>query len=151
MYFRYNFDIQSIFVRYYRFIFSRFGTFDPSDIFGIFGVFSTIDIFSVDSVQKFFRHIFFILVTKPKKKAMTNVYTLKNINNKDNDSFKGVGQRLGGAYEQEFKEKLYSALKSKAEINDLSEKLIDKYNEREKEFENKASQLIASTTIPTYF
>ncbi|GBC12501.2 hypothetical protein GLOIN_2v1763802 [Rhizophagus irregularis DAOM 181602=DAOM 197198] len=81
-----------------------------------------------------------------KKKAMTNVYTLKNINNKDNDSFKGVGQRLGGTYEQEFKEKLYSTIKSKAEINDLSEKLVDKYNEREKEFENKASQLIASTT-----
>ncbi|CAB5202209.1 unnamed protein product [Rhizophagus irregularis] len=77
---------------------------------------------------------------------MTNVYTLKNINNKDNDSFKGVGQRLGGTYEQEFKEKLYSTIKSKAEINDLSEKLVDKYNEREKEFENKASQLIASTT-----
>ncbi|GES86508.1 hypothetical protein GLOIN_2v1777817 [Rhizophagus clarus] len=77
---------------------------------------------------------------------MTNVYTLKDINNKSNCSFRGVGQRLGGAYEQEFKEKLYSALKSKAEINDLSEKLIDKYNEREKEFENKASQLIASTT-----
>ena len=77
---------------------------------------------------------------------MTNVYTLKDINNKGDGSFRGVGQRLGGAYEQEFKEKLYSALKSKAEINDLSEKLIDKYNEREKEFENKASQLIASTT-----
>ncbi|PKY33861.1 hypothetical protein RhiirB3_453119 [Rhizophagus irregularis] len=77
---------------------------------------------------------------------MTNVYTLKNINNKDNDSFKGVGQRLGGTYEQEFKEKLYSAIKSKAEINDLSEKLVDKYNEREKEFENKASQLNTSTT-----
>ncbi|UZO14850.1 uncharacterized protein OCT59_006294 [Rhizophagus irregularis] len=58
----------------------------------------------------------------------------------------GVGQRLSGANEQEIKEKLYSALKSKAEINDLSEKLVDKYNEREKEFENKASQLIASTT-----
>ncbi|UZO11548.1 uncharacterized protein OCT59_003111 [Rhizophagus irregularis] len=54
---------------------------------------------------------------------MTNVYTLKNINNKDNDSFKGVRQRLGGTYEQELKEKLYSAIKSKAEINDLSEKL----------------------------
>jgi len=77
---------------------------------------------------------------------MTNVYTLKNINNKDNDSFKGVGQRLGGTYEQEFKEKLYSTIKSKAEINDLSEKLVDKYNEREKEFENKASQLNASST-----
>ncbi|PKB98876.1 hypothetical protein RhiirA5_383603 [Rhizophagus irregularis] len=97
---------------------NTFGTFDPSDIFA----------------------------TKPKKKAMTNVYTLKNINNKDNDSFKGVGQRLGGTYEQELKEKLYSAIKSKAEINDLSEKLVDKYNEREKEFENKASQLNASST-----
>ncbi|CAB5351841.1 unnamed protein product [Rhizophagus irregularis] len=77
---------------------------------------------------------------------MTNVYTLKNINNKDNDSFKGVRQRLGGTYEQELKEKLYSAIKSKAEINDLSEKLVDKYNEREKEFENKANQLNASST-----
>ena len=77
---------------------------------------------------------------------MTNVYTLKDINNKGDGSFRGVGQWLGGAYEQELKEKLYSALKSKAEINDLSEKLIDKYNEREKEFENKASQLITSTT-----
>ncbi|CAB5362486.1 unnamed protein product [Rhizophagus irregularis] len=77
---------------------------------------------------------------------MTNVYILKNINNKDNDSFKGVRQRLGGTYEQELKEKLYSAIKSKAEINDLSEKLVDKYNEREKEFENKASQLNASST-----
>ncbi|RIA91117.1 hypothetical protein C1645_737364 [Glomus cerebriforme] len=77
---------------------------------------------------------------------MTNVHTLNDINNKSNGFFKGVGQRLGGVYEQEFKEKLYSALKSKAEINDLSEKLIDKYNEREKEFENKASQLIAFTT-----
>ncbi|CAB4393925.1 unnamed protein product [Rhizophagus irregularis] len=76
---------------------------------------------------------------------MTNVHTLNDIN-KGDSSFKGVGQRLGGAYEQELKEKLYSALKSKAEINDLSEKLVDKYNEREKEFENKASQLIASST-----
>ncbi|CAG8744324.1 6723_t:CDS:2 [Rhizophagus irregularis] len=65
--------------------------------------------------------------TKPKKKAMTNVHTLNDIN-------------------KELKEKLYSALKSKAEINDLSEKLVDKYNKREKEFENKASQLIASST-----
>ena len=57
-----------------------------------------------------------------------------DINNKGNGSFKGVGQRLGGAYEQELKEKLYSTLKSKAEINDLSEKLLAKYSEREKEF-----------------
>ncbi|GES88337.1 hypothetical protein GLOIN_2v1770750 [Rhizophagus clarus] len=54
---------------------------------------------------------------------MTNIHTLNDIN-KGDGSFKGVSQRLGSAYEQELKEKLYSALKSKAEINDLSEKLI---------------------------
>ena len=84
---------------------------------------------------------------------MTNVYALKDINNKGDGSFRGVGQRLGGAYEQELKEKLYSALRSKAEINDLSEKLLAKYSERENEYqrtyadmENKTSQLIASST-----
>ena len=84
---------------------------------------------------------------------MSNIHTLNDINNKGDGSFKGVGQRLGGAYEQELKEKLYSTLKSKAEINDLSEKLLAKYSEREREFqrtyadfENKASQLIASST-----
>ena len=71
--------------------------------------------------KSIFNRIFFnILATKPKKKAMTNVYTLRNINNN--------GRRLGSAYEQELKEELYSALKSKAEINDLSEKLVDKYS-----------------------
>ena len=65
----------------------------------------------------------------------------------------GGGQRLGGAYEQELKEKLYSALRSKAEINDLSEKLLAKYSEREKEFHrtyadigNKLKQLNACNT-----
>ena len=84
---------------------------------------------------------------------MTNVYTLKDINNKGDGSFRGVGQRLGGAHEQELKEKLYSALRSKAEINDLSEKLLAKYSERENEYqrtyadmENKTSQLIAFST-----
>ncbi|CAG8609542.1 35118_t:CDS:1, partial [Gigaspora margarita] len=37
--------------------------------------------------------------------------------------------------EQELKEKLYSALRSKAEINDLSEKLLTKYLEQEKELQ----------------
>src|SRR5919205_1715574 len=87
---------------------------------------------------------------------MTNVYTLKDINNKGDGSFRGVGQRLGGAYEQELEKKLYTTLSSKAEINDLCEKLLAKnseYSEREKEFqrtyadmENKASQLNAFTT-----
>ena len=57
---------------------------------------------------------------------MTNMYTLKDINNKGDGSFREIGQRLGSAYEQELKEKLYSALRSKAEINDFSEKLLAK-------------------------
>ncbi|CAG8760991.1 15653_t:CDS:1, partial [Rhizophagus irregularis] len=79
---------------------------------------------------------------------MTNVYTLKDINNK--------GHRLGSAYEQELEKKLYTTLSSKAEINDLCEKLLAKnseYSRREKGFhqihadvENKISQLNASTT-----
>src|ERR1044072_5469104 len=71
---------------------------------------------------------------------MTNVYTLKDINNK--------GHRLGSAYEQELKKKLYTTLSSKAEINDLCEKLLAKnseYSEREEDIGNKISQLIAFT------
>ncbi|CAG8733374.1 11382_t:CDS:2 [Dentiscutata erythropus] len=84
---------------------------------------------------------------------MTNVYTLKDINNKSDGSFRGAGQRLGGEYEQELKEKLYSALRSKAELRDLNEKLVDKYSEREKEYQqiyadigNKIDQVNESTT-----
>ncbi|PKB97147.1 hypothetical protein RhiirA5_468876 [Rhizophagus irregularis] len=72
---------------------------------------------------------------------MTNVYTLKDINNK--------GHRLGSAYEQELKKKLYTTLSSKAEINDLCEKLLAKnseYSEREEDIGNKISQLNASST-----
>ncbi|CAG8853409.1 33631_t:CDS:1, partial [Gigaspora margarita] len=36
---------------------------------------------------------------------------------------------------QELKEKLYSALRSKTKINDLSEKLLTKYFEQEKELQ----------------
>ncbi|GES96815.1 hypothetical protein GLOIN_2v1847513 [Rhizophagus clarus] len=63
------------------------------------------------------------------------MYTLKDINNK--------GHRLGSAYEQEFEKKLYTTLSSKAEINDLCEKLLAKnseYSEREENIENKISQ-----------
>ncbi|EXX68817.1 hypothetical protein RirG_101670 [Rhizophagus irregularis DAOM 197198w] len=72
---------------------------------------------------------------------MTNVYTLKDINNK--------GHRLGSAYEQELEKKLYTTLSSKAEINDLCEKLLAKnseYSEREEDIGNKISQLNASST-----
>ncbi len=84
---------------------------------------------------------------------MTNIYTLKDINNKGNTSFKEIRQWFDDTYKQELKEKLYSALKSKAEINDLSEKLLVKYSEWEREFQwiytdigNKISQLNAFST-----
>ena len=76
---------------------------------------------------------------------MFNVYTLKDINKR--------GHRLGSAYEQELKKKIRSIIEFNSEINDLSEKLVDKYNEREKEYQrsysdigNKISQLNASST-----
>ncbi|RGB22342.1 hypothetical protein C1646_776254 [Rhizophagus diaphanus] len=85
-------------------------------------------------------------MVKNGQKAQRERVHINHYWSKFDSSFKEVSQRFGNAYEQELEEKLYSALKSKAEINDLSEKLVDKYNEREKEFENKVSQLIASST-----
>src|SRR5436853_2228019 len=77
---------------------------------------------------------------------MSNVHTLNDIKDREGGSYKKPGHRLGSAYEQELKKKLRSVTEFNSEINDLSEKLVDKYNEREKEFENKVSQLITSTT-----
>ncbi|PKY60030.1 hypothetical protein RhiirA4_483277, partial [Rhizophagus irregularis] len=83
---------------------------------------------------------------------MPNVYTLNDIKDREGGSYKKPGHRLGSAYEQELEKKLRSVAEFNSEINDLSEKLVDKYNDREKEFqqnyadmENKASQLIASS------
>ncbi|CAJ0906465.1 22452_t:CDS:1, partial [Entrophospora sp. SA101] len=50
---------------------------------------------------------------------MANVYTLQNIK----------GHRLGSIRE-ELEKKIHDAIKSKAEINNLSEKLQDKYIKR---------------------
>ena len=79
---------------------------------------------------------------------MSNVHTLKDIKNR--------GHRLGSAYEQELEKKLRSAIDFNSEIIDFNEKLQaenSEYSEREKEFqrtyadfENKASQLNASST-----
>src|ERR1044071_4586254 len=77
---------------------------------------------------------------------MSNVHTLNDIKDREGGSYKKPGHRLGSAYEQELEKKLRSVTEFNSEINNLSEKLVDKYNEREKEFENKASQLITSTT-----
>ena len=59
---------------------------------------------------------------------------------------------IKSAYEQELEKKLRSVTEFNSEINDLSEKLVDKYNEREKESQrtyadigNKISQLNASS------
>ena len=68
---------------------------------------------------------------------MSNVHTLKDI--------KDRGHRLGSTYVQELEKKLKTAIDYNSEIIDFNEKLQAEYSEREKEFENKASQLIAST------
>ncbi|RIA87991.1 hypothetical protein C1645_826988 [Glomus cerebriforme] len=79
---------------------------------------------------------------------MSNVYTLKDINNR--------GHRLGSTYEQELEKKLRTAIDFNSEIIDFNEKLQaenSEYSEREKESQrtyadigNKISQLNASTT-----
>ncbi|CAG8833875.1 28196_t:CDS:1, partial [Gigaspora margarita] len=50
-------------------------------------------------------------------------------------------QGAGLARKCELKEKLYSVLRSKAEINDLSEKLLTKYLEQEKELQQSQKAL----------
>ncbi|CAG8742864.1 5082_t:CDS:1 [Dentiscutata erythropus] len=76
---------------------------------------------------------------------MSNVYTLKDLNKRRH--------RLGSVYKQELEKKIRSVTEFNSEINDLSEKLVDKYNEREKEYQrsysdigNKISQLNVSST-----
>ena len=56
---------------------------------------------------------------------MANIYTLQNIK----------GHRLGSIREEELEKKIHDAIKSKAEINNLSEKLQDKYIKRVKAFD----------------
>jgi len=76
---------------------------------------------------------------------MSNVHTLNDIKNR--------GHRLGSVYEQELEKKLRSVTEFNSEINDLSEKVVNKYNEREEEIQrtyadigNKISQLNTSST-----
>jgi len=60
---------------------------------------------------------------------MSNVYTLNDIKDRESGSYKKPDHRLDSAYEQELEKKLRSVTEFNFEINDLSEKLIDKYNE----------------------
>ncbi|CAG8765251.1 14311_t:CDS:1, partial [Rhizophagus irregularis] len=83
---------------------------------------------------------------------MSKVHTLNDIKDREGGSYKKPGHRLGSAYEQELEKKLRSVTEFNSEINDLSEKLVDKYNEREKEYQrsysdigNKIGQLNASS------
>src|SRR6266480_4700433 len=72
---------------------------------------------------------------------MSNMYTLKDI--------KDRGYQLGSIYEQELKKKLRTAIDFNFEIIDFNEKLQAEnleYSEREKDIENKISQLNAFTT-----
>ncbi|CAG8507638.1 4413_t:CDS:1, partial [Scutellospora calospora] len=60
-----------------------------------------------------------------KQANMANVYTFQNIK----------GHRLGSICEEELEKKIHDAIKSKAEINKLSEKLQDKYIKQMKAFD----------------
>ena len=63
-----------------------------------------------------YAHFFFLLYNHAK--IMSNVHTLKDIKNR--------GHRLGSAYEQELEKKIRSVTEFNSEINDLSEKVVDK-------------------------
>ena len=70
-------------------------------------------------------YIIYYLAEQAQGANMTNVYTLQNIK----------GHRLGSIREQELENKIHDAIKSKAEINNLSEKLQDKYIKQIKAFD----------------
>ncbi|CAG8592217.1 20676_t:CDS:2 [Cetraspora pellucida] len=61
---------------------------------------------------------------------MANVYTFQNIK----------GYRLGSICEEKLEKKIHDAIKSKAEINKLSEKLQDKYIKQMKAFDRERKE-----------
>ncbi len=78
-------------------------------------------------ISEIYLCIFFLIYNYAN--IMSNIYTLNDIKDKKGGSYKKSGHRLDSAYEQELKKKLRSITEFNSEINDLSEKLIDKYNE----------------------
>src|SRR6266542_3746330 len=101
-------------------------------------------------ISEIYSCIFFLIYNHAN--IMSNVHTLNDIKDREGGSYKKSNHRLGSAYEQELEKKIRSVTEFNSEINDLSEKLVDKYNEREKEsqrtyadIENKISQLNASS------
>ncbi len=76
-------------------------------------------------ISEIYSCIFFLIYKHVN--IMSNMYILNDIKNR--------GYRLGSAYEQKLKKKLRSITEFNFEINDFSEKVIDKYNEREEEIQ----------------
>ncbi len=66
---------------------------------------------------------------------ISNMHILNDIKNKEGSFYKKSSYWLDSAYEQELEKKIRSIIKFNFEINDLSEKLVDKYNKWEKEFQ----------------
>ncbi len=83
-------------------------------------------------ISEIYLCIFFLIYNHTN--IMFNVQTLNDIKDREGDSYKKPDHWLSSAYEQELKKKLRSITKFNSEINDLSEKLVDKYNKQEKEY-----------------
>src|SRR6266498_5933555 len=99
-------------------------------------------------ISEIYLCIFFLIYNYAN--IISNVHILNDIKDKEGGSYKKPGYRLNSAYEQELKKKIRFITEFNSEINDLSEKLVDKYNEQEKEYQrnysdigNKISQLNA--------
>ena len=78
-------------------------------------------------ISEIYLCIFFLIYNYAN--IMSNIYTLNDIKDKKGGSYKKSGHRLDSAYEQELKKKLSSVIKFNFEINDLSKKMVYKYNE----------------------
>ena len=101
-------------------------------------------------ISEIYLCIFFLIYNHAN--IMFNVHILNDIKDREGGSYKKPGYRLNSAYEQELKKKIRFITEFNSEINDLSEKLVDKYNEQEKKYqrsysdiENRISQLNASS------
>src|SRR6266542_6027313 len=100
-------------------------------------------------ISEIYSCIFFLIYNHAN--IISNMHTLNDIKDREGSSYKKSDHQLGSAYKKELKKKLRSVTEFNSEINDLSEKLVDKYNEREKEYQrtyadigNKISQLNTS-------
>ena len=84
-------------------------------------------------ISEIYSCIFFLIYNYAN--IISNVHILNDIKDREGGSYKKSNHRLGSAYERELEKKIRSVTEFNSEINDLSEKLVDKYNKREKEFQ----------------